>query len=107
MSTRSYYDGDMKYAEKWADHAFMVAMATLGITLILGVAIGFTLSNLGLKGGHPPWRHHQIWDISNPIICFSQESRCDCLIAVFLTLKKIEHKKYCFPFDPRICTYMW
>ena len=54
MSTRSYYDGDMKYAEKWADHAFMVAMATLGITLILGVAIGFTLSNLGLKGGHPP-----------------------------------------------------
>ena len=63
MSTRSYYDGDMKYAEKWADHAFMVAMATLGITLILGVAIGFTLSNLGLKGGHPPWRHHQIWDI--------------------------------------------
>lgn len=54
MSTRSYYDGDMKYAEKWADHAFMIAMATLGITIILAVAIGFTLSNVGTKGGHAP-----------------------------------------------------
>lgn len=54
MSTRSYYDGDMKYAEKWADYAFKMAMATLGITIILGVAIGFTLSNVGTKGGHAP-----------------------------------------------------
>lgn len=52
MSIRFYYDGDMKYVEKWVDYAFMIVMVILGIIIIFVVVIGFTFSNVGIKGGY-------------------------------------------------------
>ncbi|OWF43307.1 uncharacterized protein LOC110459944 [Mizuhopecten yessoensis] len=54
MSTRSYDDGDIKSAVKWANYSFMLGMMTIGISVILYIAIGFSLSGLGTKGGHAP-----------------------------------------------------
>lgn len=54
MSSRSYDDGDIKSANKWANYAFMMAMMTIGISVIVYIAIGFSLSGLGTKGGHTP-----------------------------------------------------
>ncbi|XP_060070033.1 uncharacterized protein LOC132550052 [Ylistrum balloti] len=54
MSSRSYDDGDVKTALKWANYAFMLSMMTIGISIIVYIAIGFSLSPLGTKGGHTP-----------------------------------------------------
>ena len=54
LSSRAYGDGDLKSSQKWSNYAFMVGMLTIGITIILGVAIGFSMSRMNIKGGHTP-----------------------------------------------------
>lgn len=51
MSNRSYYDGDLKYSEKWANYSFMCSMLTIGISIIVYIAIGFSMSEMGYRGG--------------------------------------------------------
>ncbi|KAJ8298679.1 hypothetical protein KUTeg_022739 [Tegillarca granosa] len=51
MSNRSYYDGDLKYSQKWANYSFMCSMLTIGISIIVYIAIGFSLSEMGFRGG--------------------------------------------------------
>lgn len=54
MSRRSYNEGDLRYSEKWANYAFMWSMLTVGVTIVIGCAIGFALSEMSIKGGHSP-----------------------------------------------------
>ncbi|KAK6192634.1 hypothetical protein SNE40_004075 [Patella caerulea] len=52
MSIRSYKRGDVKYAYKWSNHAFLMGMITIVLSLVLYIAIGFALSPIGVRGGH-------------------------------------------------------
>ncbi|KAK3102835.1 hypothetical protein FSP39_014305 [Pinctada imbricata] len=54
MSNRSYADGDIKYSQKWASYSFMSSMITIGVTIFLAIIVGFSLSPLGIRGGHTP-----------------------------------------------------
>ncbi|KAK3591847.1 hypothetical protein CHS0354_005043 [Potamilus streckersoni] len=50
MSERSYRNGDLKYAEKWAMYSFSCSMMTFIASVIIYIAIGFTLSPYRFKG---------------------------------------------------------
>ncbi|XP_059172106.1 uncharacterized protein LOC131953089 isoform X1 [Physella acuta] len=52
MSKRSYRDGDLNYAYKWSNYAFLAGMITIVASSVFYIAIGFALSGPGLRGGH-------------------------------------------------------
>ncbi|KAH9518841.1 hypothetical protein Btru_006380 [Bulinus truncatus] len=52
MSRRSYKDGDLNYAYKWSNYAFLSGMITIIASTLLYIAIGFALSGPSLRGGH-------------------------------------------------------
>lgn len=52
MSDRAFKQGDIKFAEKWSQYAFLTCMITVVASLVIYIALGFALSGLGLRGGH-------------------------------------------------------
>lgn len=52
LSDRAYKRGDVRYAQKWGDYAFTACIMTFIFSVILYIAIGFTLSPIGVRGGH-------------------------------------------------------
>ncbi|XP_052802895.1 uncharacterized protein LOC128233058 [Mya arenaria] len=52
LSDRAYDRGDLRYAEKWAQYTLSACMFIFIFTVILYIAIGFSLSPLGINGGH-------------------------------------------------------
>ena len=52
MSDRAYYAADIRYAEKWGEYAFTACIIIFIATVVLAVAVGFSLSPYGVKGGH-------------------------------------------------------
>ncbi|GFN87283.1 hypothetical protein PoB_001378900 [Plakobranchus ocellatus] len=54
MSNRSYKDGDLIYATKWSNYAFLAAMITVVASVVIYIAIGFAVAGPGVRGGHTP-----------------------------------------------------
>ncbi|XP_067654596.1 uncharacterized protein [Haliotis asinina] len=52
MSSRAYGQGDLKYANKWSQYAFMMGMITIVASVLIYITIGFALSPMGIKGSH-------------------------------------------------------
>lgn len=52
MSDRAFKQGDLKFADKWSQYAFFMCMVTIVASIVLYIAIGFAVSNIGLRGGH-------------------------------------------------------
>ncbi|XP_005099153.1 uncharacterized protein LOC101852245 [Aplysia californica] len=51
-SDSAFNDGDVHYATKWSNYAFLTGIIGIVTSVILGVAIGFALAGPGLRGGH-------------------------------------------------------
>ncbi|XP_064603472.1 uncharacterized protein LOC135468914 [Liolophura sinensis] len=52
MSDRSYASGDLRYATKWSSYAFFTCIVSIIVSTVLGIAIGFSLSRIGQRGGY-------------------------------------------------------
>ena len=52
LSNRAFKEGDLKFAEKWSQYAFLTCMITIVVSIVIYIAIGFSLSTIGLRGGH-------------------------------------------------------
>jgi hypothetical protein len=52
MSRRALNEGDLKFADKWGQYAFLMCMITIVASIVLYIAIGFALTSLGIRGGH-------------------------------------------------------
>ena len=52
LSNRAFKEGDLKFAEKWSQYAFLTCMITVVVSIVIYIAIGFSLSPIGLRGGH-------------------------------------------------------
>ncbi|KAH3830411.1 uncharacterized protein LOC127877577 [Dreissena polymorpha] len=52
MSDRAYNRGDLRYAEKWAQYTMTACMFIFIFTVILYIAIGFSLSTIGMNEGY-------------------------------------------------------
>ncbi|GFR81691.1 hypothetical protein ElyMa_000609900 [Elysia marginata] len=52
MSRNSYRDGDLLYATKWSNYAFLAGMITIAASVIIYVTIFFAVAGPGLRGGH-------------------------------------------------------
>ncbi|KAK7099315.1 uncharacterized protein [Littorina saxatilis] len=52
MSGRAFRQGDLKFAEKWSQYAFLTCMITIVASVVIYIAIGFSLSTISIRGGH-------------------------------------------------------
>ncbi|RUS75447.1 hypothetical protein EGW08_016797 [Elysia chlorotica] len=52
MSRSSYKDGDLPYATKWSNYAFLAAMITVAASVVIYIAIFFAVAGPSVKGGH-------------------------------------------------------
>ncbi|KAK7491478.1 hypothetical protein BaRGS_00017307 [Batillaria attramentaria] len=52
MSDRAFKQGDLRFADKWSQYAFFTCMVTIVASIVMYIAIGFSLSTIGVRGGH-------------------------------------------------------
>ncbi|XP_076471370.1 uncharacterized protein LOC143301166 [Babylonia areolata] len=52
LSNRAFKRGDLPYADKWSRYTFLSCMIIIVASLIIYIAIGFSLSKLDSHGGH-------------------------------------------------------
>jgi len=51
-SDSAYKEGDVNYALKWSNYAFLFGMISIVMSVIIGVALAFALTGPGLSGRH-------------------------------------------------------
>ncbi|CAG5128266.1 unnamed protein product [Candidula unifasciata] len=51
-SSKSFTDGDIIYATKWSNYAFLTSMLVIVTSCLAYVALAFALSGPELRGGH-------------------------------------------------------
>ncbi|BFZ15957.1 hypothetical protein BsWGS_18996 [Bradybaena similaris] len=51
-SSKSYYEGDVIYATKWSNYAFLMGMLIIITSCLMYIALAFALSGPELRGGH-------------------------------------------------------
>lgn len=56
-SRSSFGQGDIKYAEKWSQYSFLISMITIVASVVIYIALIFSLSTIGYRGGHSYWAH--------------------------------------------------
>ncbi|KAL8593821.1 hypothetical protein ACOMHN_064018 [Nucella lapillus] len=52
LSDRAFKRGDLPYANKWSRYTFLACMIVIIASLVIYVAIGFSLSKIRSSGGH-------------------------------------------------------
>ena len=52
MSRNSYKDGDLLYATKWSNYAFLAGMITIAASVVIYIAIFFATAGPSVRGGH-------------------------------------------------------
>lgn len=51
-SSKSYDEGDVIYATKWSNYAFLMGMLIIITSCLMYIALAFALSGPELRGGH-------------------------------------------------------
>lgn len=52
MSSKAFHDGDINYAVKWSNYAFLTGMIVIVASCVMYIAIAFAVSGPELRGGH-------------------------------------------------------